>query len=242
MTSALRLRRVRAALMTLAVILALAALSNVMPDGGLWVRTFRAAQGTLLVTLGVLGLALPSALVFGLLAGGLRLFDALLARLVELTGALPTLIMIAVCRALGEPSSVLALLLPLALVRAVHMARLVRSEVLRVTSVDFVTGARAIGASPLAVLGRHVAPHVLSPLLVSAAFTAAAVVSLEAALSFVGLGLPYGASWGALLAEVRGPAVLLPVCAVVVTSGAFYVVADALDDVWQRSSSPAPTH
>jgi ABC-type dipeptide/oligopeptide/nickel transport system permease subunit len=67
--------------------------------------------------------------------------------------------------------------------------------------------------------------------LVSAAFSAAAVVALESALSFLGLGLPDGSpSWGVLLGRSTGPAALGPALGILVLTGALYVLADTLDE------------
>jgi peptide/nickel transport system permease protein len=133
------------------------------------------------------------------------------------------------------------LILVLGAIRGITMARLLRSEVLRVSQQDFVTAARALGLPARAVLGRHVLPHVLSPVLVSAAFTAAAVVALESALSFLGLGLPAGqASWGVLLGRLTGPAVIGPTLGILALSGALYALADGLDEALSGTAERHP--
>jgi ABC-type dipeptide/oligopeptide/nickel transport system permease subunit len=88
-------------------------------------------------------------------------------------------------------------------------------------------------------------PHVWGPVLVSAAFTAAAVVGLEAAMSFLGIAsTPDSATWGSLLGGAAGqvPArtVWPAVVASVSTTGAWYVVGDALDD-WVSARREGPS-
>ncbi len=194
------------------------------------------ARTVTLATLATLAIALVLGLLLGTLAGfGGSLADAVLARAVELSGALPTLVALAVVRTWHAIPAFVAFLLVIGALRGIELARLMRGEVLRVHGQDFVVAARALGVPPLRVLTRHVLPHALGPLLVSAALTAAHVVGLEAALSFVGLGLaPELPSWGGVLGQIDGglsaSAVLLPALAIVATTAALYRVADALDD------------
>jgi ABC-type dipeptide/oligopeptide/nickel transport system permease subunit len=196
----------------------------------------KGSRTVVLTTFTVLVIAVALGTALGTLAGqGSPLPDALLARAVELTGALPTLVLLALLRTGGLLPSWLSFVLVLGALRTLEIARLVRGEVLRVGGTDFVLAARALGNSTRGIITRHVLPHVLGPLLVSAAFTAASVVALEAALDFVGLGLPEEApSWGQLLGQVGSGvgsgALVAAASAVLVTTACLYVVADALDD------------
>lgn len=198
-------------------------------------QTVHGTRSTVLTALGVVLLALALGVPLGSLAGRASFADALLSRSVELTGALPALVLVATLHAGGLRPGWLALVLVLGALRAVEIARLVRGEVLRVSGTDFVLAAKALGASPREVLLRHVLPHVWGPAIVSATFGAAAVVLLEAALGFVGLGLPEGVpSWGRSIGRVAadGSALWLlgPGVAIFATTVCLYVVADALDD------------
>ena len=199
-------------------------------------RTVHGARSIVVVTLSVLGIALVLGLCAGALAGfGPRVADALLARAVELSGALPTLVLLALVRAVEEVPTMLSFVIVLGTLRALRIARLVRGEFLRVSANDFVLAARALGAPARHIAVQHVLPHVMGPVLVAAAFTAASVVALEAALSFVGLGLPPELpAWGALLGQVgrelSATSALLPALGIVATTGACCLLADALDD------------
>jgi ABC-type dipeptide/oligopeptide/nickel transport system permease subunit len=200
-------------------------------------RTLLGTRGVVLVSACVMLLALVSGLAGGALAGfGPRVADALLARAVELTSALPTLVLIAIVDNVEPLPRALSLVLVIALVRAVRIARLVRGQILCLSQEQFVLAARASGASSARIVSRHLGPHLLGVALVEAAFTAAAVVSLEAALSFVGLGLPSElAGWGSLIGELAASresqsALALPLGAIALTTAALWLVADAADD------------
>jgi len=79
-------------------------------------------------------------------------------------------------------------------------ARYARAEILRARSLDYAKAAKAAGASPARILVRHLLPNALPPLLVSAAFGVSWAILAEAALSFLGVGLPAPASsWGGIL-------------------------------------------
>jgi peptide/nickel transport system permease protein len=92
----------------------------------------------------------------------------------------------------------------IALTRWTELARLVRAEVLLTLGTDYVTAARALGASALRVLWRHIMPNAVGPALVAAAFGVASVVLLEAAVDFLHVGAPDTmASWGEAMGEAR---------------------------------------
>jgi peptide/nickel transport system permease protein len=199
--------------------------------------TVGGARDVVVTTGAVLAIALGLGVAGGMLAGAISpLTDALLARAVELSGALPTLILLAVARvAEGRPDAVTFVAI-VGLTRAIRVARLVRGEALRVSAQDYVVAARALGLPAARLLKTHILPHVLEPAWVTAAFTAAAVVGLQAALGFVGLGpWPAGASWGSLVGLHPGAAVSLgPAAAIVLTTGALYVLGDALDSAQSK--------
>ena len=147
---------------------------------------------------GVLGTLLG--LVSGYFGG---LFDRLLMRLVDIQLALPLMLLaLMIVAALGP--SLPNLVIVLALVSWVRYARIVRGQVLAVREREFVQSARAIGASPVRIILRHILPNVLTPALVVATLELARIIVLEAGLSFLGLGVqpPYP-SWGRMLADGR---------------------------------------
>jgi len=129
------------------------------------------------------------------------------------------------------------LILALSVIGWVGYARLIRGQVLKVKEMDFVTAARAIGASDSRILSRHILPNAIQPLIVQASLGMAGAVLAEASLSFLGLGVPPPApSWGAMLNDARAylrvaPHLLIfPGLAVMSTVLAFNFLGDALRD------------
>lgn len=158
-------------------------------------------------------LALACALAFvafGTLMGALGgffggWFDSLLTRLIETLTAFPPLVLVLAVQAILPRPTLVTMLLAIGLIRWPEIARVVRAEILAVVSQEYVLAARALGASPLRVLLRHVAPNVKGPILVAMTFGLASVVLVEASLSFLHVGVPADtASWGEMLSQVRG--------------------------------------
>ena len=83
-------------------------------------------------------------------------------------------------------------------------ARLVRAQVLAVREREFVEAARALGASDLWIMARHILPNMIQPVMVQAAIGMAGAILAEATMSFLGLGVPPPtASWGSMLNDGR---------------------------------------
>jgi peptide/nickel transport system permease protein len=161
--------------------------------------------------------------------------DALLSQVMEIAGALPSVVVVVVLRALRPAPDLVAIAAVLALLRGLVTAKVVRADLMRLLSEDFVLAARALGSGRFRLFRRHLLPHVVGPALSGAVFSAAAVVGLDAALSLVGLeGSSSG--WGALLAraaETSTPTIAFgPVLGVAAIVLCLHVVADALEDRW----------
>jgi peptide/nickel transport system permease protein len=126
-------------------------------------------------------------------------------------------------------------ILALSVVGWVGYARLMRGQVLKVREYDFATAARALGASDLRIIFRHILPNAIQPLIVQASLGMAGAVLSEASLSFLGLGVqPPTPSWGVMLNDARSflrvaPHLLIfPGLAVMLTVLAFNFVGDGL--------------
>ena len=138
------------------------------------------------------------AVVSGVLRGGV---DTVLMRVTDAFLALPFLMVAVLVVSLLGPSLVNVVLV-IGLLRWMTYARTIRSEVLRLTEMDFVRLARAAGARPRRIIVRHIAPNIVNTLLVLSTLEVGAAVITEAALSFLGLGVPRPLpSWGTMLAE-----------------------------------------
>jgi peptide/nickel transport system permease protein len=124
-------------------------------------------------------------------------------RIADMQLAFPLMLLaIIVAAALGP--SLRNLVLVLAITTWTRYARIVRGQVLVLREREFVQSARAIGASAGRIMFRHILPNVMTPILVVATLELARVIIMEAALSFLGLGVqPPFPSWGRMLAEGR---------------------------------------
>ncbi|MFC3644942.1 ABC transporter permease [Aquibium oceanicum] len=144
----------------------------------------------------VVGLAL------GMIAGyGPRWLDNLLLLLFDAVRAFPTIVLAMATVALTGPS--LGLVLAIVIISSIpHYARMARTATLAIRSAEFILAQRSLGASTPRILLLHILPNVAGPLLILAAMDVPVVVTIEAGLSFLGLGVrPPQASWGTILNE-----------------------------------------
>ena len=127
--------------------------------------------------------------------------DTVLMRLTDAFLALPFLMVAVLVVSLLGPSLVNVVLV-IGLLRWMTYARTIRSEVLRLTEMDFVRLARAAGARRRRIIVQHILPNIVNTLLVLGTLEVGAAVITEASLSFLGLGVPRPLpSWGTMLAE-----------------------------------------
>ena len=142
--------------------------------------------------------------VIGLLSGYYRgWLDAVTMRLADIQLSFPYLLLAIAVMALLQPS-IGNLVVVLALRSWVVYARTVRGSVLTVKELDFVEGARALGATDWRIIFRHLTPNVLTPVIVISSFQFAELIIAESSLSFLGLGVqPPTPSWGAMLSQGR---------------------------------------
>jgi len=129
------------------------------------------------------------------------------------------------------------LIFALCIIGWVGYARLIRGQVLKVREYDFVQAARALGAGDARILFVHILPNAIQPLIVQASLGMAGAVLSEAALSFLGLGVPPPApSWGVMIEEARDlstlqnapHALIFPGLAIALTVLAFNFIGDGL--------------
>ena len=159
-------------------------------------------------SLWVSGVVVLLSLLIGLLVGSVSAFlstiwDQILMRFVDMVFAFPRfLLALAVLAMLG--ASVQNLILAMCLTGWAGFARLVRAEVLRLKTEDYIISALSYGAGIIRILIYHIWPNLIGLLMVQVAFSLVAVVVAEAGLSFLGLGVPPEVpSWGKLLSSGR---------------------------------------
>lgn len=141
--------------------------------------------------------------MLGAAAGYFRRLDNILMRVADALMAFPAVLLaIAIAAALG-PSSLTAAI-ALSVVYIPRTARIVRASVLVVRETEYVQAAKAMGASHLRIIFKHVLPNCLAPLIVQLTFIFAYAVLTEAVLSYLGLGAaPPTPTWGNIIAEGR---------------------------------------
>lgn len=142
--------------------------------------------------------------LLGMIAGyGNRLVDEIIMRLMDVLFAFPAILLaIAVLAILGR--GVGNAMIAIGIVYIPIFARIARAEVLKVKQEEFVEVARALGASDVEILYRHIFPNILAPIIVEISLSLSFAILAEAALSFFGLGTqPPDPSWGRMLSEGR---------------------------------------
>lgn len=165
------------------------------------------------ISAGVLGL------IIGLYASTNKIADNILMRICDGLKAIPsTLLAITLMTALG--ADIKNVIISLIVVNVPSMARLARGQALVVKEQTYIEAMRGLGASRSRILWKHMAPNILSPVIVQVTFVFASSIITEAALSFLGAGVPAPApSWGNILNEGKG--VIYSAWWMVVFPGAF---------------------
>ncbi len=211
-------------------------------------RTVYGARVSLLV--GVVGTALAVLIgtAVGLVAGYRRgWIDTLLSRIVDVVLSFPVLLLgigIASACSLGNgclagaiTPGVRTVILVIALVSWTSIARVVRGQVLSLRERDFVLAARALGASDRRIVVREILPNLSAPIVVYSSLLLPQTILLEAALSFLGVGVsPSTPSWGWMIADAAENFdtqwwyMLFPGAALLLTVLAFNLLGDGLRD------------
>ena len=167
-------------------------------------RLLYGARVSIAVSFAAVGMAMLIGGTIGLCAGyfGGRV-DLFLMRGVDVLMAFPTLLLaLAVVATFGGSTRNLILAVTLAYIPI--FSRVVRGSALSVKQSDFVEASRALGARDGRIMLRAVLPNVLAPIIVQATFNLSTAIMIEAALSFLGLGVqPPAPSWGSMLSEAR---------------------------------------
>jgi peptide/nickel transport system permease protein len=167
-------------------------------------RLIHGTRGSVLVAVGAAALSTVVGVLLALLAFAGRRTRMAVVGGCDAVSAVPALVLVVAAQGLLGAGGLGVVVLFVALPRAADAARLAVAAMERALASEFCTAAHALGASRLRVLVRHALPHALPQLAVAAALTAATAVLAEAALSFLGFGVPSpGASWGELLRQAH---------------------------------------
>ncbi len=168
-------------------------------------RCIYGARISLLVGIISVGISLLIGVTIGVVSGYMGGFiDSFIMRCIDVLMALPTLFLILIIQVILEPS-IVNVMVVIGVTSWMGLARLVRAEVLSLKERVFVTACRARGLSEFWVLFKHILPHTLNPVIVSAMLGMGGAILVESVLSFLGLGVqPPHASWGNMLENSLG--------------------------------------
>ena len=161
------------------------------------------------ISLSVGFVAAGIAILIGVLLGALAGYyggkvDLLIMRFVEVMELFPAFFLIITIVALYG-SSIWFIMIAIGLTSWEGNTKLLRGEILKVRSMDYISAATSLGLSNKRIIFRHVIPNAIAPVLISASFAIAGAILAEASLSFLGFGVAAtSVTWGSVLSEARG--------------------------------------
>jgi peptide/nickel transport system permease protein len=208
-------------------------------------RVIRGARISMTVGIISVGIGLVLGVFLGVLGGyfggGL---DEILMRLMDALYGFPAILLALLITAVFGPGLVMSMV-AIGIVNIPVFARLTRANFLALRAQEFVTAARALGASDAMVIWRHILPNTVSPLLVQATISFPAAILAEAGLSYLGLGMqPPHPSWGYMLKEAQqflrlAPSyAIFPGAAIAVAVLGCNLLGDGLRDLLDPKVSP----
>jgi peptide/nickel transport system permease protein len=176
-------------------------------------------------------------IVMGLISGWYgRWIDDVIMRVTDAIFAIPGLVFLIVWVSILEPSKQ-SIFIALGIIGWASTARMMRSQVLTLKEREFVLAARAIGASPIHIMVRHILPNGIAPIIVLASLGIAGIILTESGLSFLGLGVQIpNPSWGSMIDAGRNYTTtawwyaIFPGLAIMITVLGFNFIGDGLRD------------
>ncbi len=207
-------------------------------------RLIHGSRPSLLIGFVAQGIALVIGCGLGAIAGYYRGWtDMLISRVIEVFECFPTFFLIITIIAFLPQPNLIAIMAVIGVTTWTSLARLVRGEFLKLRARSFTQAALAAGAGDYRVITKHIFPNTLGPILVSAAFGVASAILVEAALSFLGFGVPPPEpTWGSALSEAREAIdfawwlATFPGLAIFATITAYNLLGEALRDAIDPTS------
>lgn len=167
----------------------------------LFARVIYGARVSMLTGFTVVVAAVLNGMTLGLLAGYYRKLDAVIMRICDSLKAIPS-VLLAIALMAFLRAGIRNVILTLIIVNIPDIARITRSQTLVVKDQLYIEAMKAVGASPARVILHHILPNVISAVIVQVSFVFASTIITEAALSFLGQGVPAPSpSWGNILYE-----------------------------------------
>lgn len=162
--------------------------------------------------------------------------DIIISRIIEIFNSIPGILLIITLMAISETKSIYTIMIIMGLIGWTGVARFIRAEMLRVRGLEYILAARSLGFGEFRIIFRHALPNTLAPVLVVMAFGVAGVIVTEAALSFLGIGVPDDTvTWGGLLRDAHANLnawwlSIFPAIAMFSTVTALNILGDSLRD------------
>lgn len=201
-------------------------------------RIFYGSRISLTIGFAAMAVAVTLGTFFGVLAGffggGV---DGLVMRLVDMLLAFPRLLLLLLIITIYHGAGIFVIVVVLGATGWMGVSRLVRAEVLRLRSLDFIVAAQAMGYSKVRIMLKHLVPNAMAPVIVAGTLMVGTTILVESALSFLGMGVPPEVpTWGNIVNDGSDALrdawwiATLPGLAIVVTVVCFNLAGDALRD------------
>ncbi|NQT57837.1 MAG: ABC transporter permease [Bacteroidetes bacterium] len=177
----------------------------------IWVRSWEGARVSLFI-------AFVATVInggFGIIYGGISGYlggktDNIMMRICEIITAVPQMLWILMLVLIMKPG-IWPIIVAISATGWVNMARLFRGQVFQIRETEFVMASQTLGAKSFWIIGKHLLPNAMSPVLTNLAFTIPRAIFAEAFLSYIGLGLPMPmASWGVLASDGAAKLLVFP--------------------------------
>ena len=203
----------------------------------IFVRAWEGARISLFIGITAAIIDLVIGVLWGSIAGlsGGRV-DNIMMRIADVLTAIPYLLVVIILLVVMEPG-LFPMIIALSITGWVNMARIVRSEVLKIKNQEYVLAARTLGANQWHIIKRHLIPNAMGAILVTMTMTIPSAIFTESFLSYLGLGVQAPlASWGTMASEgFKAPQsapwrLLFPAALISITIFAFNAVGDGLRD------------
>ncbi len=162
--------------------------------------------------------------------------DSIVSRCIEILISMPLLILIISISAIVKEKSIMNVMVIIGLTSWTGIARLTRAEFLRVSTLDYIQTAKALGFKELRIILKHALPNAVAPAFVAIAFGIASAILIESSLSFLGIGVPPNlVTWGSLLSSGREQyhawwLVVFPGLAIFITVTVYNLLGEGLRD------------
>ncbi|MBO1002128.1 ABC transporter permease [Pseudogracilibacillus auburnensis] len=209
----------------------------------IFARTWYGAKISLFIGLTAAFIDIVIGIIWGSISGYLSgRVDEYMMRIADILAGIPYLLVVILLMVIMRPG-LWTLIIAMTITGWINMARIVRGEVMRLKSEEYVIAARSLGAGSLRIIAKHLIPNTFGPILVTLTLTVPTAIFTEAFLSFLGLGVPAPlASWGTMSSDALQSfryypfQLFFPAFFICLTMLAFNVVGDGMRDALDPKS------